>query len=173
MKKSMANSLINGEHILKLIGWGAKGSQTLRHILSLLLVLMLTACAHWADRQEPEVHLTKVEPLPSAGLEQRFLIGLRIVNPNNAPLAVSGLSYSLSLQDSKVITGVSSKIGTIPAYSDTVVELESSVSLVGVRALMSILNETEAVKYELEARLSTAWWPRPVRLLETGTIDLK
>ena len=110
MKKSMANSLINGEHILKLIGWGAKGSQTLRHILSLLLVLMLTACAHWADRQEPEVHLTKVEPLPSAGLEQRFLIGLRIVNPNNAPLAVSGLSYSLSLQDSKVITGVSSKI---------------------------------------------------------------
>lgn len=72
-----------------------------------------------------------------------------------------------------MITGVSSKIGTIPAYSDTVVELESSVSLVGVRALMSILNETEAVKYELEARLSTAWWPRPVRLLETGTIDLK
>jgi len=149
----------------------------MRWVQKFLLVLMigvLSACASLLpDYQEPEVHLTKVQPLTSTGVEQRFLVGLRIINPNSVALNISGLSYSLSLQGHKVVTGVSNNIDSIAAYDETLVELETSANLLGsLRALVSILSATSAVEYELETRLNTPLWPWPVKVVETGAIEL-
>ena len=135
---------------------------------------VVSACSHLSmDYQKPEVHLTKVQPLPSEGLEQRFVIGLRITNPNNMALDISGLSYSLSLQGSKVLTGVSNQVGRIEPYSENRVELESSASLMGgLRALISLMQAPQAVQYQLETQLNTAWWPWPVKVVESGEIEL-
>ena len=146
----------------------------IQRISVVLLVGWLSACATlMPDYQQPEVNLTKVEPLQSTNMEQRFLVGLRITNPNDVALDISGLSYSLSLQGHKVVSGVSNNIDSIAAYGDTLVELEASASLMGgFRALMALLGETKALEYELETRLDTGWWPWPITVVESGAIEL-
>jgi LEA14-like dessication related protein len=124
--------------------------------------------------EKPEVNLIKVEPLSRKGLEQRIVIGLSILNPSNAELNISGLSYHLKLQDLKVISGVTSGLKPIPAFSESRIELQASVNIFsGFRVLESVLNNNGgAVKYDLETKISTGWWRLPITVVESGSIDL-
>lgn len=139
------------------------------------LALLLAGCAGWQrDYQEPQVSLTRISPLAGAGLEQRFLIGLRILNPNRDAINVSGLSYAVSLQGQKVVSGVSADIPRIPGYGEAEVELEASANLLaGLRLLSGLMNRpAEAIEYELEARLDVGRFALPVRIRDSGSIQL-
>ena len=137
---------------------------------------LLSSCAWMSSPsyEKPEVNLVKVEPLSRKGLEQRIVIGLNILNPSDTELNISGLSYRLKLQDIKVISGVTSGLKPIPAYSESRIELQASVNIFsGFRVLESVLkNNGGAIKYELETRISTGWWKIPVTIVESGSIDL-
>lgn len=141
----------------------------------LTAVILLAACANLSpDYEQPDIHLTKVQLLPSQGLEQQFAIGLRIQNPNAVGLNITGLSYSLRLQDHKVVSGVSSNGVNIPAYSETVIDLTASTSLLGgLRALSTLLQNPNSMDYEFEVKLKTGFWPWPVSIVESGSIALE
>lgn len=145
------------------------------HGFLFLLALLLVGCAGLQrDYEEPEVHLTRIVPVAGTGLEQRFLVGLRILNPNRDAINVSGLSYSVSLQGQKVVSGVSSNIPRIPGYGEAEVELEASTNLLaGVRVLADLMSRpAEAIDYELEARLDVGRFALPVRIRDSGSIQL-
>lgn len=149
-----------------------------RNGLAYALVAMsffLSSCA-WLQpgRVKPEIHLTSIKPLPREGLEQRFLIGLNIVNPGAGELNISGLSYHLTLNGRKVASGVSGKMVGIPAYSESRVQLEASTNLIsGLRVIAGLLQDPGAsVDYELMTKIRTAWWPMPVEVSEQGSINL-
>lgn len=139
------------------------------------LVVLLAGCAgQQHDFQEPEVHLTRIVPVAGSGLEQRFLIGLRILNPNRNAIRVSGLSYTVSLQGQKVVSGVSANIPRISGYGEAEVEVEASTNLLaGVRLLVDLMNRpAEAIDYELEARLDVGRLALPLRIRDSGSIQL-
>ena len=141
----------------------------------LITVWLLSSCALFSPSYEkPEVNLIKVEPLSRQGLEQRIVIGLSILNTSNTELNISGLSYHLKLQDLNVISGVTSGLKPIPAFSESRIELQASVNIFsGFRVLESVLNNKGgAVKYELETKISTGWWRFPITVVESGSIDL-
>lgn len=139
------------------------------------MVWLMTSCSVFSPNyQQPEVQLTNIERLSSRGLEQRFLITLNILNPNDAALKVSGLSYHLKLQGHKVVSGVSGGLKPIPAFSQSMVKLEASANVFGgLRALESLINNKgEPLEFELVTRISTAWWKFPVTVEEKGSLDL-
>lgn len=149
--------------------------RVLKGLSVLTAVMLLSSCAFFSPSYEkPEVSLIKVEPLDRDGLEQRIAVGLNIVNPSSSALKISGLSYRLKLQDIKVISGVTLGLKPIPSFSESRVELKTSVNLFsGFRVLESVLKSNGGpVSYELETKISTSWWKFPITVVESGSIDL-
>ncbi|OUS17565.1 hypothetical protein A9Q88_03085 [Gammaproteobacteria bacterium 50_400_T64] len=140
-----------------------------------LLAALLSSCALLDPAYEkPAVHLVKIEPLSSHGLEQRFRVDLKIINPNHSGLSISGMSYTLKLNGEKVVKGVAGQIPEIPPYSETTVQVDASTNiLAGLRLISSLLDKPgRKLHYELETKLRSGWWPVPINIVEDGDITL-
>ena len=142
----------------------------------LAFVCLACGCASLTPGfQNPEVNLVSFAPAPSNGLlEQRFKVGLRVLNPNGVALPVKGLSYSLKLNGHKVVSGVTSDIPELPAYGETTLALEAGVNLLGGARFISGLLQGggEALDYELETRLDVGLLLPAIVLTERGKISL-
>ncbi len=148
---------------------------TLWLVVFLFSACMLSGCAtFFAGREQPEIHLTSIQALPRDGLEQRFLIGLNILNPDSGNLNISGLSYSLLLNGRKVASGVSGRMTTIPGFSESKVRLQASTNLISSLLLITeLLRDTNStVDYVFITSLRSSWWPVPLEILEQGSIEL-
>lgn len=143
---------------------------------ALCLVAMLSACAtHLRDFDDPEVELTGFRPLPSNGMEARFLLQLRILNPNAVPLRINGIYYELRLREQRALSGVSAEAVRIPAYGEDKLELEAVAGILGSLALVRDLlgNPPEnGLPYTLRAKLSVDGALRALRLERAGTLRI-
>ena len=151
----------------------------LQTTLALLwLAMLLTACAGLgsvSDFDEPDVELLGLEPMPSQGMEARFLVRLRIVNPNSTPLAIDGMAYEVFLRDSKVLSGVSNEGLDVGAFSEAVAELEVAAGMLGSLSLLSDLmaNPVEGgMPYRLNTKLSRPGLGGTLRITREGTLDM-
>lgn len=143
----------------------------------LFSTLLLSGCSTMGvlDFDDPEIELLALQPLPSQGMEARFLVKLRVVNPNAIPLAVDGMSYDVFIRDSKVLSGVSNEGLKVDAYSESVAELEVAAGMFGSLALIRDLlsNPTDGgLPYKLNAKLSRSGLGGAIRVSREGIIDL-
>ena len=92
--------------------------------LLLLLTLLLAACTgQMMGLQEPNVMLSDITSASATVFEQRYNLVLRIQNPNNADLRLSGLNYAVSLNDQEFARGDSSQHVVIPALGEKTVHV--------------------------------------------------
>ena len=142
----------------------------------LLAVVTMAGCASLTPGfQNPEVNLVSVAPVASNSLlEQRFKVGLRVLNPNSVALPLKGLSYSLKLNGYKVVSGATGDIPELPAYGDVRLDLEAGVNLLGgARFLSGILQSgNQQLDYQLETRLDVGLLLPAITLVEEGRIAL-
>ena len=144
-------------------------------LVSIFLVVVLSSCALIGPAYEkPQMQLVTIQRLSSSGFDQRFRVGLNIINPNHSALRVSGMSYALTINGEKVLTGVSGKIPKIAAYSEARIDVEASTNMFsGLKLLASLLKTPQkAIHYELVAKLRMAWWPIPIKVVESGDMNL-
>ena len=150
----------------------------LRAMIFLLGTLLLAGCASLGDLtdfDDPDVELLGLEPLPGQGMEARFLVRLRIVNPNPVPLPIDGMAFDVFLRDSKVLSGVSNEGLNIGAYSESVAELEVAAGMFGSLSLLRDLmsNPVEGgMPYRLNVKLSRAGFASTLRVNREGNINL-
>lgn len=140
--------------------------------LALAATSGLTACASLAGRERPRISLVGVEPLPGQGLEWRFRVRLRVVNPNDSPIEFDGLFATLSVRGSEVASGAMGERGSVPRFGEAVVSVPMSVTALAlVRPLLSLASGTEArVPYALQGSLQVQPFGRlPFEL--TGEFD--
>ncbi|WOX05848.1 LEA type 2 family protein [Microbulbifer pacificus] len=147
-------------------------------LLALVVPLMiLQGCATLSpDFETPEVQVTALEPLPNnQSGDLRFRIHLRVFNPNDTDLALSGLYYTLKLAGHKVITGTSSNLPVIPAYGQNAIVVDASANLMGsfMAAAQLLQMQGNTVPYELEAKLGLQRSILPaIRVTKRGDIPL-
>ncbi len=130
-----------------------------RLLMALCTAALLAGCAGLgAYRESPRVSLVSIEPLDMTLLEQRYALDLRIMNPNATDIPVSGLAYSIEINQREFAYGVSRQTVTIPAYGEAVLEVEVVSNLLGVlRQLQSLQEDKPAVlDYRLSGKLSLA-----------------
>jgi LEA14-like dessication related protein len=96
-------------------------------ILSLLL-LSLSACALFPNRDPVNINVVGLEPLPSQELEVRFAIKLRVQNPNETAIDYNGIALDLEVNGHSLASGVSDQSGSIPRFSEAIVTVPVSVS---------------------------------------------
>jgi hypothetical protein len=108
-----------------------------------------------------------VEGIESADQEadHRMQLKLRVQNPNTAPIEYAGVSVELLVQGKTFASGVSNQSGTVAGFSEQVVTVPISVSVLGVIGqVMSLLggkssaagsNSLDNINYEMRGKLGT------------------
>ena len=124
---------------------------------------------------DPDIELLALEPLESRGLEARFLLRLRIVNPNSIALEIDGLAYQVYLREKKVLAGASNQPVRIDAYSEGQAAVEVAAGMMGSLALIQDLMQNPidgAIPYRLDAKISRKGLGGSMRVSREGLLDL-
>jgi LEA14-like dessication related protein len=142
----------------------------------LLAVLMLVGAPGCAtlqpDFEPPRITLVGLQPESVTLLEQKYLIQLRIQNPNEQALDIRGLHYDLELNGQSFLSGVSSESVVVPPFSDAVIRTQGVSTLLGYLRQIEELNKgaRRALDYRLTGRVSVGDWPGGVRFDYQGEL---
>lgn len=142
-------------------------------ILSLLL-LCLSACALFPNRDPVNINVVGLEPLPSQDLEVRFAIKLRVQNPNETAIDYNGIALDLEVNGRPLASGVSDQTGSIPRFSETVVSVPVSVSAFSVLRQTLGLSQTQTLDnlpYVLRGKLAGGVFGT-LRFVDSGKLSL-
>jgi LEA14-like dessication related protein len=114
----------------------------------------LTGCATLSGLDAPRVNLSNITPQDMTLFEQKFLVQLRIQNPNDVPLEVKGMTFSLDLNGKSFATGLSNQQVTIPRFGSELVEVEVFSGLTGILKQVQVLaaSKTPAFTYRLRGK---------------------
>jgi len=111
-------------------------------------VFVLTSCQSMTpvalQPEPPEVLLVNITPLDTTMFEQRLKVDLRVRNPNDFDLEVTGLDFTLHLNEQRLARGLTNKASTIPRLGDSVLSVETTTSTLDVvRQLLNFRNNQD------------------------------
>ncbi|MCF5703126.1 LEA type 2 family protein [Pseudomonas syringae] len=142
-------------------------------ILSMLL-LSLSACALFPNRDPVNINVVGLEPLPSQDLEVRFAIKIRVQNPNETAIDYNGIALDLEVNGHSLASGVSDQSGSIGRFSETIVSVPVSVSAFSVLRQTLGLSQTQTLDnlpYVLRGKLAGGVFGT-MRFVDSGTLSL-
>ena len=125
-----------------------------------LATLALCGCTTMYGRDPLQVTVAGIEPMPEKGegLELRLLVKLRVQNPNSAPISYDGAYVKLEVQDRTFSTGVSDAGGSVAGFSEAVVEVPVTVSMLRmVRQVIGMRGDApaEQIRYGMSGKLGS------------------
>jgi LEA14-like dessication related protein len=96
--------------------------------LAVTIALGLGACAALKPKP-PEVSLSSVRLVEIGLAEQRFILVLRVQNPNGRDFTISGLAYEAEVGGKPFANGVSNQRTVLAAYGETLLEVPATARL--------------------------------------------
>ena len=126
---------------------------------ALSVMAVLAACSGLPARMEPlNVTLADIQPGQMGLLEQEYLIKIRVQNPNNVGIPVTGLSYKIELNGKAFAKGVSKQDLTVPAFSEVVLDATAVGGLGGIINQVAQFQKgvPDKVSYRLTGKLASA-----------------
>ena len=130
-----------------------------------LFLVILTGCAGLGKpMQEPQVTLVDMQMLEIKPLEAIFQISLRVMNPNEYPLALRGLSCDLKIDGKHFATGLANEPGEIPAFGTGIIPVTVYASTLKMfSSVMQIVQQVDQqrsgmqpLRYELTGKIRVA-----------------
>ncbi len=148
-----------------------------RRSLLALAAIVAAGCAgiRPEEFEPPRMMLSSFRMVPSDGVTPRFLIGLRIVNPNRTALNLRGLSYDVELEGHRFLSGVAGNLASVPAYGESEIEVQAGLDLFsGLRLFNDLINDPQRdhFKFVLRARLDLGALHPILSLEESGDLRL-
>ncbi len=137
------------------------GLRRLVQLLSVIAValssLVLAGCANLQVRDPLNVTVAGIEPMESEGMEVRFLMNLRVENPNDTSLEYNGVALELKVSGKTFATGVSNVGGSVPRFAETLIPVPVTISVFSMvaQALEMIRGDHNGpISYEMKGRLN-------------------
>lgn len=138
-------------------------------------MLGLTALGGCAGLQlgmkKPEVTVANIRLLDGNLLEQRFLLTLRVMNPNTSEIAIEGLTFKVDLNGQPFAKGVGNQPVVIPRLGEAMVEVTATTGLGGLLRQLKALKGREKVEYRISGRLVTGNFGG-IDFDQTGEVEL-
>ena len=145
-----------------------------RLLLASLLILTLSACALFPNRDPLNINVVGIEPLPGQGLEVRMAVKLRLQNPNETAIEYTGVALDLDVNGKLLASGVSDQQGTIGRFSEGVLVVPVSVSAFAALRQAVGLTQTQSLDnlpYTLRGKLAGGLFGT-MRFSDSGTLSL-
>lgn len=121
--------------------------------------------------QKPEVTVANIRLLDGNLLEQRFLLTLRVMNPNTSEIAIEGLTFKVDLNGQPFAKGVGNQPVVIPRLGEAMVEVTATTGLGGLLRQLKALKGREKVEYRISGRLVTGNFGG-IDFDQTGEVEL-
>lgn len=149
----------------------------LKYVSAILMLVMLSACASWAPGYEkPQINITSFSLAPDgSGFAPRFLIGLKVINPNRSALPLQGMSYSVEVEGNRILSGAEPDLPRVEGYGSVDILIEASPDLLGsVRLLNQLMSgQQETLDYLFKARFDVGALLPYVSIEERGEFGLE
>lgn len=144
-------------------------------VVAVVLLVAFAGCASLARKTEPPVvTLAGIELLEVGLIEQRYLLRLRVQNPNDFALPLEGLDYRVVLNDFEFARGVSRANVSVPAFESAVVDVEGVSNLSSVLHQLQRLGsgEPEVFTYALSGHVKLGNYPLKLPFDYRGEVNL-
>lgn len=119
--------------------------------------LGLAGCAGLPGQDRVRVNVVGIDPLPGQGLELRFKLRLRVLNPNDTAIDYDGVFVDLDLQGRSFAAGASDIRGSVPRYGEKLLDVPISVSALGaLRQMLGLATDgpwPDKLDYELRGKI--------------------
>jgi len=128
-----------------------------RAFLIAAAALALSGCASMPQKDPVQVTVAGMEGLPGEGMEIRMLVKLRVQNPNEAAIHYTGVFVKLDVLGKTFATGVSDQSGVVPGFSEAVIAVPVTVSVLRmVRQVVGMLDGQPVgkIRYEMSGKLN-------------------
>jgi len=127
-----------------------------RRLLLAGLLATTAGCAALALRDPVAVHVAGLEPIAGEGLETRFLLKLRVQNPNDTPIEYDGLFVELEVSGTSLASGVSDRAGVVPRFGEQVIAVPVTVPVGSIirQAIGLATRDRPRLDYLLRGRLA-------------------
>ncbi|MHB8829778.1 MAG: LEA/WHy family protein [Syntrophales bacterium] len=125
-------------------------------IAFLTIILFIPGCAG-LRLQAPAVTVADMQVIEANLLEQRFVFKLRIQNPNDRDIPVTGMSFEIAINDEPFAKGVSNKTATLPRLSETMMDVAVASDLSRILRQIGALRRgsRKTISYRIRGRLFT------------------
>lgn len=143
-------------------------------LASLTMVLALSACALFPNRDPLNINVVGIDPLPGQDLEIRFAVKLRLQNPNDTDIQYDGVALNLDVNGRLLASGVSDQKGTIGRFSEGVLTVPVTVSaFAALRQAVGLADQQrlDNLPYELHGKLAGGLFGT-MRFEDSGTLSL-
>lgn len=137
---------------------------------------LLTGCGALRQRPEPPlVGLAGIQLQDMTLFEQRYQLQLRVQNPNDVDLPVSGLRCTLYINEREFAQGVSAAAVTVPRFSEAVlaVDVVSDLRRVFEQVRDSARASGKPVSYRLAGKLALEGYAVSLPFDYRGEFDLR
>lgn len=105
--------------------------------------------------------VSNLKPLGGTLFEQHIQVDLRVRNPNDFDLDVTGLDFTLQLNNKKVARGLSNQSVTIPRLGDAILTVETTTSTLDVLSQLLKLTSGNDITYQIKGILHLQDIPLP------------
>lgn len=130
----------------------------LRRGLAVALLVLSGACTGLLGlpSEPPRVSLTDIGIEQLGLLEQKLRLGLRVQNPNDAEIAIAGLSFSVEVNGQPFAQGVSDHAVRVPRYGEATLQVSAVTGLASLWRQLRELQKggRESIGYRLQGRLN-------------------
>jgi len=125
--------------------------------VSIVACVLLGGCSLFVPKLEtPQLSVVNVELQKSDLWEQRMKVRMRVVNPNDRPIPVKGLTCSLEVQGEELAHGVSGASFNVPALGEAEFDMNMTANMAS--ALIKLFGRGNSfgdqIEYRVKGRLS-------------------
>lgn len=121
----------------------------MKRFFILALALWIGGCATVDDAKPPSIQLSNIR-LGSGGLlNQELLIEIRIGNPNDFELPLTGLTFQLDVNGRPFADGLSNATVTVPRLGFATVPVTGNTNIVSIFRQLMFLGKSDRITYRL------------------------
>jgi LEA14-like dessication related protein len=143
-------------------------------LLRFLLLSLLAACSSLSGSfEKPSVSLAGLSVGEIGLLEQRFVLSLRVTNPNDVSLAINGVQLNLDVNGKHFAEGVSNEAVTLPKLGSVLVKLNVTTSLnTFIQQFNALQASGKPIAYRIKGKLFLPLRPDGVSFERQGEVNL-
>ncbi len=135
------------------------------NIFFLVAFVILAGCANLSTFEQPRVSVVDVQLRGSKLLAQKFLVTLRIDNPNDYGFKINGAVVDVFLNDQPLARGLSNQKISIPKYGSADVNVVATVQVLDMLKQIMALGTQRAIDYQVKGHMNVSrGWTGDIRI---------